>query len=327
MEAVRVAFTLDTKRKQRFEFMRCLYEKTEGSELGLVYVEEIAEQIQLSDVETEIISLYLADEGLIRVRMRNIISITHIGIDEVETALGHPDKPTAHFPPINGVPERLPEFSHSFTPPPVIPEMNRLPPAPAADPQPPEWSGSLARPMGQPDDLELTSICEAIGLDPGAIAGKASPHAAPGEPPARELEATEQVRKLLERAQASAASPAPVNPVPPPVSLSARPERTATARVLKPQATPAPRASEIADLLASLKLRLLKIRLDPDDMGEAQAEIATAIAQLLSPRPKQPIIAASLATLLSIFEDAHTTRLTNDVRKSLAKISDFLGQL
>jgi hypothetical protein len=263
--------------------------------------------------------------------MRNIISITHIGIDEVETALGHPDKPTAHFPAVNGVPERLPDLGHSTVAPPVLTEVSPLPPpaTAAAVPSQPAWPGSLARPTGEPgDDLELKSICEAIGLDPTAIADDASPRANSAEPlPAREVEATEQVRKLLERAQAAAASPAPVNPPPGPATVPARMERTTTARVLKPQATPAPRASEIADLLASLKLRLLKIRLDPDDMGEAQAEIATAIAQLLSPRPKQPIIAASLATLLSIFEDTHTMRLTNDIRKSLAKISDFLGQL
>src|SRR5690348_7222850 len=102
-----VAFTLDTKRRQRFEFMRCLYDKTEGSEMGLVYVEEIADQIKLPLPETEIIALFLADEGLLRVRMRNIISITHIGIDEVETALGQPDKPTVHFPPLNSAAEHV----------------------------------------------------------------------------------------------------------------------------------------------------------------------------------------------------------------------------
>ncbi len=113
--------------------------------------------------------------------------------------------------------------------------------------------------------------------------------------------------------------------MPPPASV--RITRTATARVLQPHATPAPRASEIADLLASLKLRLIKIRLSPDDMGEAQAEIATAIAQLLSPRPKQPVIAASLATLLSVLEGAQAVPLTSDVKRSLAKIGDFLDQL
>ncbi len=111
-----MAFTLDTKRKQRFEFMRCLYEKTEGSEMGLeVYVEEIADQIKLPLLETEIIALFLADEGLLRVRMRNIISISHTGIDEVETALGQPDRPTVHFPPLNSGAE------HVLSAPPLVP--------------------------------------------------------------------------------------------------------------------------------------------------------------------------------------------------------------
>jgi hypothetical protein len=316
-----VAFTLDTKRKQRFDFMRCLYDRTEGSEMGLVYVEEIAEQIGLPELDTEIIALFLADEGLIRVRMRNIISITHIGIDEVETALANPDKATTHFPPLNASAEHAIAAVPPLTPRPAMPELVR-------DPRPvPEPPLNLPlQPLPPPltakagDDLELKSICEAIGLDPRAVTGEAAiPTPAP--------DVSDEVHKMLERAQAAAAAPAvPTPPAPFPISAPPR-TRSATARVLKPQATPAQKASEMADLLSSLKLRLLKIRLEPDDMGEAQAEIATAIAQLLSPRPKQPIIAASLATLLSLFEGAHSASITGDVKKSLAKISDFLDQL
>jgi hypothetical protein len=314
-----VAFTLDTKRKQRFEFMRCLYEKTEGSEMGLIYVEEIAEQIKLPLLETEIIALFLADEGLLRVRMRNIISITHTGVDEVETALGQPDKPTAHFPPLN------PAAEHIFSAPSSMPSHHAETPdfnqQLHAAPEPPV--NLPFQPMPPPlaekpgEELDLTSICQAIGLDPRVIAGEAA--AAPAPVP----EISDEVHKLLERAQAAAKAPIPL-PLPPAAIPSTR---GATARVLQPHATPAPRASEIADLLASLKLRLLKIRLSPDDMGEAQAEIATAVAQLLSPRPKQPVIAASLATLLSILEGAQAVPLTSDVKRSLAKIGDFLNQL
>lgn len=317
-----MGFTLETKRKHRFEFMRCLYEKTEGSEMGLVYVEEIADQIGLQELETEIIALFLADEGLIRVRMRNIISITHLGIDEVETALAQPDKPTAHFPRLSATAAPAAPAPPPPAQAPAMPDFAReRHAAPAPDPAPP-LPPMPPPPAGLPgDDLELKSICEAIGLDPRVVTGEAGP--VPPPP------GTSEVLKILERAQAASAAPVPPAPVAPPVSIPAStppPSRTATARVLNPQATPAPKPNEITDLLSSLKLRLLKIRLDPDDMGEAQAEIATAIAQLLSPRPKQPIITASLATLLSIFEGAQAP-LTNDVKKSLAKIGDFLDQL
>jgi hypothetical protein len=90
--------------------------------------------------------------------------------------------------------------------------------------------------------------------------------------------------------------------------------------------TPTARASDLADVLASLKLRLLKIRLAPDDMDEAQAEIATAIAQLFSPRPKPQVIALSLTTLVSILEKAGPAALTKDIETSLARLRAFLLQ-
>jgi hypothetical protein len=93
------------------------------------------------------------------------------------------------------------------------------------------------------------------------------------------------------------------------------------------KSTPPFKESDLADVLASLKLRLLKIRLAPDDMAEAEAEIATAIAQLLSPRPKPPIIASSLQTLLFILESAGPSALTRDVEASLARLRVFLSQL
>lgn len=313
-----MAFTLDTKRKQRFDFMRCLYEKTEGSEMGLVYVEEIADQLGLPHIDTEVIALFLADEGLIRVRMRNIISITHIGVDEVETALANPDKPTAHFPPLGAAPDPAVSVLPPSRPT-AMPDFIREAPTPPIDlPVPPVPATPPAR-EDPGDDLELKSICEAIGLDPRVVTGEAPPSAA--ESP----RISDEVHRMLQRAQAAAAAPILAPPSPPamaPIPVS----RTATARVLRHQPRPAPTAGELADLLASLKLRLLKIRLEPDDMGEAQAEIATAVAQLLSPRPKQPVIMASLATLLSVLEGAQNAPLTNDVRKSLARIRDFLEQ-
>jgi hypothetical protein len=86
-------------------------------------------------------------------------------------------------------------------------------------------------------------------------------------------------------------------------------------------------ANDLPDILSSLKLRLLKVPLAPDDLSEAEAEIATAIAQLLSPRPKLPIIAASLNTLLAVLEKGGTTALTSDIEMSLTRIRFFLTQL
>jgi hypothetical protein len=84
---------------------------------------------------------------------------------------------------------------------------------------------------------------------------------------------------------------------------------------------------ELAGLLASLKLRLLKLRLSIDDLGEAEAEIATATAQLHSPRPKQPIIVGSLTTLLGILDGPGAASMTIDLQVSLTEIRFFLTRL
>ena len=42
-----MAGTLEQKRKQRFEFMRCLYEMSRGSERVLFYVEEVGDAVGL----------------------------------------------------------------------------------------------------------------------------------------------------------------------------------------------------------------------------------------------------------------------------------------
>ena len=91
---------LDLKRKQRFDFMSCLYNRTDASEDGLVEIEVIAKEIDLSDGETFLIAQYLAKENLIQLRLRHIVSITHGGIVEVEAALRRPDTSTEHFPPL-----------------------------------------------------------------------------------------------------------------------------------------------------------------------------------------------------------------------------------
>jgi hypothetical protein len=138
------------------------------------------------------------------------------------------------------------------------------------------------------DDLELKLICEAIGLDPRELTG---PRSLPGPNGNHAL----------------------ANP--------GVPHQTAAAQPLTFD------AGEVAGLLASLKHRLLKLRLSKDDLAEAEAEIATATAQLLSPRPKQPIITASLTTLLAILDGPGAASMTIDLQVSLTEIRFFLTQL
>lgn len=137
------------------------------------------------------------------------------------------------------------------------------------------------------DDPELKLICQAIGLDPRELIGKPASAAGNGH-----LAVTDAASGHALRTQPLLFDP-----------------------------------EEITGTLASLKLRLLKLRLSKDDLAEAEAEIATATAQLLSPRPKQPIIAASLSTLLAVLDGPGAASMTVDLQVSLTEIRFFLAQI
>jgi hypothetical protein len=90
---------VEKKRKQRFEYMNALYEATGGRELLSVDMAEIGMALSFSKEECEATVEYLRGEGLLKhVSLGGFISITHLGVVEVETALQKPDEPTAHFP-------------------------------------------------------------------------------------------------------------------------------------------------------------------------------------------------------------------------------------
>ena len=99
-----MAATLEQRRKQRFQFLRSLYEMSRGSERVLFYVEEVGDAVGLGALDAEAAAQYLGEKRLIRVVMANIISISQAGADELETALEQPEQPTMHFPPAQGIP-------------------------------------------------------------------------------------------------------------------------------------------------------------------------------------------------------------------------------
>jgi hypothetical protein len=321
-----VAFTLETRRKQRFDFMRCLYDRAEASELGLVYIEEISEEINLPVLETEITALYLADERLIRIRMRHIISITHLGIDAVETALAQPDKPTEHFPALQAGPTK------TESAPKIRADQDRYTGGVFEPPPPPP---KLASPpiVDEVAAMELKRICEAIGLDPREITGEPdSPAALPLDQHELPGGFSEELRKLIEHAEAGSAETALSQPT------LEEPVELATPPVVQTRAQSTEHANrdsvhsaeinltEVVDILVLLKMRLLRIHLAAEDMAEAEAEVATAITQLLSPRPKLQIITLSLTTLLSILDNASAAALMPDVQVSLKRLRTFLSQ-
>jgi hypothetical protein len=270
-----VAANLDQRRTQRFQFLRALYEMSRGSERVLLYVGEVGAAVGLGELEALAAAQYLGEERLIRVVMGQIISISHAGIDELETALEQPEQATMHFPPAQSI------VWKPITPPLTI--------TTAAIGKPAIWEESIWEESIKPslshplpthplplhmvrsdhDELaatELNSLCEAIGLDPKEITGELAPHHR--------------------------------SPVPDPVHKR-NPEP-----IVEPVTTGyqqhQPDETDLDVLLESLSQQLPKLALAPDKLAKARAEIDTARVQRASPKPKPHLLAAALQTLLSI---------------------------
>lgn len=93
--------TIEEKKKQRYQFLKKLYDKTNGSENIYVTSEEITDGLNINKEAISNIIDYLIEEHLIAIPAFGVISITHYGICEVEAAESNPNKPTEHFLPLN----------------------------------------------------------------------------------------------------------------------------------------------------------------------------------------------------------------------------------
>lgn len=89
-------------KSRRFKFLKMIYELTGGSESTFVSMWDMGVELCFSRNDTELIVQYLVGEHLVKhVAIGGRISITHLGIIQVETALQEPDKATQYFPPAN----------------------------------------------------------------------------------------------------------------------------------------------------------------------------------------------------------------------------------
>lgn len=93
---------IEEKKRKRFQFLRKLYELTDGDESWCLDPSEISKEIGFDEELIDQIVQYLEGEGLIKaVDLAGGIVISHLGVREIEEALSNPDKPTNHFPPVN----------------------------------------------------------------------------------------------------------------------------------------------------------------------------------------------------------------------------------
>jgi hypothetical protein len=291
IEEDRAASSPDVSPKQRLDFLRCLYDLTHGSAVIPIHIEEIMETLHLEEQEAEVTIRSLVEKDLIRLRLQCIVSLTQAGIDEVKAALNPPAPPAPPPAPTSAAEVAAQTEAIESLGAQLLGFLNAGPATPSGghQPLPARFVDASSKDSEALAALELKNICEAIGLDPAEFTNEGAAWDA------------------FDKQRATNSLPEPVS--------------TARAEMSFFQAT------DLPDILSSLKLRLLKVPLAPDDLAEAEAEIATAIAQLLSPRPKLPIISASLNTLLSILEKAGTAALTSDVEMSLTRIRFFLTQL
>ena len=94
--------SIEQLRKQRFQFLKFIYDTTEGSGFKHVSLWDIGKEMGLSTDKTRGIYEYLVGEGLLKhVAFGGIIAITHGGVVEIEDALANPETSTHYFPPVN----------------------------------------------------------------------------------------------------------------------------------------------------------------------------------------------------------------------------------
>lgn len=289
-EAISLERPPGSKPAESFALLHCLYDITHANPARLVYVEQVTGALRLDEAVAESAIQALVNEELVRLRLQCILSITQAGIDEVKSTFASLPPPLSAEPAGGSTlpPEPAPQASVGRSLLGVDAFAEEFSEPPFTPPQP-----ALA--PQERDDLELKLICEAIGLDPNELDGRPSP---------------------------------PLSLPDLPLNLSATvPVSAAPPFVAPPAVAPIPEAGSIAKTLTALMLQVPKLGLDHDNLAEAEAEIATSTAQLLSPRPKRPIIAISLAALLSILDVADPAAIPIDLQISLTEIRLFLAQL
>lgn len=100
--------SLEDKRRRRLQFMKALYEQTDGRELATVDMWELGHELGFSRDDTEATTEYLVGEYLMEyAALGDAISITHLGVREVEESMQNPRCSDSTLPPNQCDPRRL----------------------------------------------------------------------------------------------------------------------------------------------------------------------------------------------------------------------------
>jgi hypothetical protein len=94
--------SLEDKKKDRFLFLKKLYDTTDGNSGYIVNMWDLGSELGFNREKIHNLVDYLSDKGLLEHKtLGGGISITHYGIVEIEDSLSHPNSSTDHFLPIN----------------------------------------------------------------------------------------------------------------------------------------------------------------------------------------------------------------------------------
>lgn len=95
--------TLDEKKRDRFLFLRHIYDLKNQPGLQLFNLGDVARDLDFDRIDALTIAEYLSNEGLLQIfnDEGDIVALTHQGTVEVEAALSVPTEPTEHFLPLN----------------------------------------------------------------------------------------------------------------------------------------------------------------------------------------------------------------------------------
>lgn len=92
---------IEERKRERWLLLEGIYQEVGGtSELVTVDPSEVGEKRGLSPQVVNRTVSYLKGEGLIEIfTLAGHVHLTHAGVQEVEAAMEHPNRPTEHFPP------------------------------------------------------------------------------------------------------------------------------------------------------------------------------------------------------------------------------------
>jgi uncharacterized protein YegP (UPF0339 family) len=93
--------TLEERRSHRLQFLKALYDATDGNEFKVVNIWDIGKKLKWDDETVNVTAQYLVGEGLLQyLTLGGGLVITHFGVEQVENAIANPEQETKYFPPI-----------------------------------------------------------------------------------------------------------------------------------------------------------------------------------------------------------------------------------